>query len=102
MESATGDLAFEAGHVRWRGRRLDLTRRQLELVHALAGRAGATVTYAQIVVRVYADGRYRDITDNVLLTLRNLVHRTRRAFLVLDPEFERIEAVRGVGFRWRA
>jgi two-component system OmpR family response regulator len=78
---------------RWRDRPVDLTLTEFWMVHALARHPGhvkdrdALMREANTVVD---DG-----------TITSHVKRIRRKFLALDPAFDAIDTVYGMGYRWR-
>jgi len=78
--------------VQWNGQRVELTLTEFWIVHALARHPGhvkdrdALMREANTVVD---DG-----------TITSHVKRIRRKFLAIDPAFDRIASVYGVGYRW--
>jgi two-component system OmpR family response regulator len=80
--------------VRWQAARVELTLTEFWMVHALARFPGhvkdrdSLMRDARIVVD---DG-----------TITSHVKRIRRKFQAVDPAFDRIETVYGIGYRWRA
>lgn len=78
--------------VTWDGRRVDLTVTELWIVHALARRPGHVKDREQLM------GEARMVVDDATITSH--VKRIRKKFLALDPAFDRIESVYGVGYRW--
>ncbi len=78
--------------VHWNERRVDLTLTEFWMVHALARHPGhvkdrdALMREANIVV-----------DDS---TITSHIKRIRRKFLAVDPAFDRIAAVYGMGYRW--
>ena len=79
--------------VRWEGKPVELTLTELWMVHALARYPGhvkdrdALMREANIVVD---DG-----------TITSHIKRMRRKFQAVAPEFDAIETVYGMGYRWR-
>ena len=79
--------------VRWDGKPVELTLTELWMVHALARYPGhvkdrdALMRDANIVVD---DG-----------TITSHIKRMRRKFQVVAPEFDALETVYGMGYRWR-
>ena len=79
--------------VRWQGKPIELTLTELWMVHALARFPGhvkdrdALMRDANIVVD---DG-----------TITSHIKRIRRKFQASDPQFDAIETVYGMGYRWR-
>jgi len=90
-----GPLALDVKRMsaRWRGLAVDLTLTEFWMVHALARHPGhvkdrdALMREANTVVD---DG-----------TITSHVKRIRRKFQALDPAFDRIDTVYGMGYRWR-
>ena len=78
----------------WKRRRVDLTLTEFWMVHALARFPGHVKD---------RDSLMRDA--NIVVddsTITSHVKRIRRKFQVLDPEFDRIDTVYGIGYRWQA
>lgn len=90
-----GPLALDVKRLtaHWQGHRVDLTLTEFWMVHALARHPGhvrdrdALMRDANIVV-----------DDS---TITSHVKRIRRKFQALDPAFDRIDTVYGMGYRWR-
>ncbi len=79
--------------VDWVGRRVDLTLTEFWMVHALARHPGHVKD---------RDGLMRDariVVDDATVTSH--VKRIRKKFAAVDPAFDRIETVYGMGYRWR-
>ena len=85
-----GDLELDAAarRVRWKGREVALSARELALLEALAQRPGAYLTRAQLEERVY--GWNEEVASNAIEVH---IHALRRK---LDPAF--IRNVRGLGY----
>lgn len=89
-----GPLALDVKRMtaRWRGQPVDLTLTEFWMVHALARHPGhvkdrdALMREANTVVD---DG-----------TITSHVKRIRRKFQAIDPSFDRIATVYGMGYRW--
>lgn len=77
----------------WDGRRVDLTVTEFWIVHALARRPGHVKSREQLM------GEARMVVDDSTVTSH--VKRIRRKLLALDPAFDRIESVYGMGYLWR-
>ena len=77
----------------WNGQRVDLTVTELWIVHALAHRPGHVKDREQLM------GEARMVVDDSTVTSH--VKRIRRKLVALDPGFDRIESVYGMGYRWR-
>ncbi len=76
----------------WRGRRVDLTLTEFWIVHALARHPGHVKSREQLM------GEARMVVDDSTVTSH--VKRIRRKFTAVDPAFDRIESVYGMGYRW--
>ncbi len=76
----------------WGGHRVELTLTEFWIVHALARHPGHVKNREQLM------GEARMVVDDSTVTSH--VKRIRRKFLVLDPGFDRIESVYGLGYRW--
>ncbi|HVO10060.1 MAG TPA: proteobacterial dedicated sortase system response regulator [Vicinamibacteria bacterium] len=76
----------------WAGRRVDLTVTELWMVHALARHPGHVKSREQLM------GEARMVVDDSTVTSH--VKRIRRKFAAVDPGFDRIESVYGMGYRW--
>jgi hypothetical protein len=91
------------GHVEWRGRRVRrLTAPLIAFVHVLAGAGGKTRTFRERADATHGVGHnLGDRHDGPRVNIRQMAHRVTRAFKDVDPDFDRIEAIRNVGYRWR-
>jgi len=76
----------------WAGQRVDLTVTELWMVHALARHPGHVKSREQLM------GEARMVVDDSTITSH--VKRIRRKFAAVDPGFDRIESVYGMGYRW--
>ncbi len=76
----------------WGGHRVELTLTEFWIVHALARHPGHVKNREQLM------GEARMVVDDSTVTSH--VKRIRRKFLALDPGFDRIESVYGMGYRW--
>ncbi len=80
--------------VDWNGQRVDLTLTEFWMVHALARFPGHVKD---------RDALMRDA--NIVVddsTITSHVKRIRRKFQAVDPAFDRIATVYGMGYRWNA
>jgi two-component system OmpR family response regulator len=77
----------------WRGRPVELTLTEFWMVHTLAKAPGHVKSRDQLMhdARLVDDG-----------TITSHVKRIRRKFAALDPDFDRIDSVYGMGYRWKA
>lgn len=77
----------------WRGRPVELTLTEFWMVHSLARHPGHVKSREQLM---------RDaelvIEDD---SITSHVKRIRRKFIAVDPGFEAIESVYGMGYRWK-
>lgn len=80
----------------WRGTPLGLSGLQFRLLHVLARAQGTVLTTGQLLERVWDDptGRGGERVKFAVLRLRKALHSA-------DPEADPVEAVRGLGYRYR-
>lgn len=91
-----GDLAVDrnALSVQWKQHRIDLTLTEFWMVSSLVRVPGHVKSREQLM-------RDADIfVDDGTVTSH--IKRVRRKFEDVDPEFDRIETVYGMGYRWKA
>jgi len=90
-----GPLALDLKRlsVQWNGRRVDLTLTEFWMVHALARHPGHVKDRDSLM----RDARI--VVDDATITSH--VKRIRRKFIAVDPSFDRIDTVYGMGYRWR-
>jgi two-component system, OmpR family, response regulator len=91
-----GDLAVDrnALKVEWKGTKIDLTLTEFWMVNSLVRVPGHVKSREQLM-------RDADIfVDDGTVTSH--IKRVRRKFEELDPAFDRIETVYGMGYRWKA
>jgi two-component system response regulator ChvI len=81
--------------VRWDGKDVSLTVTEFLILEALAQRPGVVKTRNQLLDVAYSDDVYVD--DR---TIDSHIKRIRRKFRVADPEFDAIETLYGVGYRF--
>jgi two-component system OmpR family response regulator len=91
-----GDLALDVKRLtaRWCARPVDLTLTEFWMIHALARFPGHVKDRESLM---------RDasiVVDDSTITTH--VKRIRRKFLAVDPGFDRVDTVYGMGYRWRA
>jgi two-component system OmpR family response regulator len=91
-----GELSIDLKRfaVAWRGRTVDLTLTEFWMVHALARFPGHVKNREQLM------GEAHVVVDDSTITSH--IKRMRRKFSAVDPEFDRIDTVYGMGYRWRA
>ena len=77
----------------WQGRAVALTLTEFWMVHTLARNAGHVKSRDQLMhdARLVDDG-----------TITSHIKRIRRKFQAVDADFDCIESVYGMGYRWRA
>jgi two-component system response regulator ChvI len=81
--------------VRWGGKDVSLTVTEFLILEALAQRPGVVKTRNQLLDVAYSDDVYVD--DR---TIDSHIKRIRRKFRSVDPEFDAIETLYGVGYRF--
>jgi two-component system OmpR family response regulator len=91
-----GALTLDAKRLaaQWNGQRVDLTLTEFWMVHALARYPGHVKD---------RDSLMRDakiVVDDSTITSH--VKRIRRKFEAIDPAFDRIDTVYGMGYRWKS
>ncbi len=85
-------MDMERMSARWREQTLGLTLTEFWLVHALARRPGHVKNRQQLM-----DAANVVLDDS---TITSHIKRLRRKFQELDPGFNAIETVYGMGYRW--
>jgi len=80
--------------VAWRGTPIDLTLTEFWLVHALAKFPGHVKNRDQLM------GDAHIVVDDSTITSH--IKRIRRKFGAIDPEFDCVDTVYGLGYRWKA
>jgi DNA-binding response OmpR family regulator len=80
---------------RWRDRTVPLTVTEFMMLLALVRRPGHVKTRQQLMEQGYPHDTY--VSDR---TIDSHIKRIRKKFAVLDPDFERIETVYGLGYRY--
>jgi two-component system OmpR family response regulator len=89
-----GDLVIDADRmtVLWQDQPVGLTLTEFWLVHAMARYPGHVKNRQQLM-----DAAQAVLDDN---TITSHVKRIRRKFAAIDPDFDAIETVYGMGYRW--
>ena len=89
-----GDLEIDVDRmaVSWRDQPVGLTLTEFWMVHALARYPGHVKNRQQLM-----DAAKTVLDDN---TITSHIKRIRRKFLAIDHEFDAIETVYGMGYRW--
>jgi two-component system response regulator ChvI len=80
----------------WRGKEINLTVTEFLLLQSLAKRPGHVKNRDQLIDQAYGEHIYVD--DR---TIDSHIKRLRKKFKELDPEFDEIETLYGVGYRYR-
>lgn len=80
----------------WKDHPVDLTVTEFLLVKALAQRPGAVKSRDQLMDMAYGQDIYVD--DR---TIDSHIKRVRKKFRKFDPEFDRIETLYGIGYRYK-
>jgi two-component system OmpR family response regulator len=80
--------------VTWAGKPVDLTLTEFWIVHALAKFPG------HVKGREHLMGEAHIVVDDSTITSH--VKRVRRKFSAVDPDFDCIDTVYGLGYRWRS
>jgi two-component system response regulator ChvI len=93
-----GDLSLDAGRhmCSWQGRPVQLTVTEFLLLKALASRPGHVKNRDQLMDAAYGEHIYVD--DR---TIDSHIKRLRKKFKAIDSEFNQIETLYGVGYRYR-
>jgi len=81
--------------VLWEGKDVTLTVTEFLILQALAHRPGVVKTRNQLLDVAYQEDVYVD--DR---TIDSHIKRIRRKFRAVDPEFDAIETLYGVGYRF--
>jgi len=89
-----GDLDIDADRmiVRWKDEPVGLTLTEFWMVHALARYPGHVKNRQQLM-----DAAQAVLDDN---TITSHIKRIRRKFVAIDKDFDAIETVYGMGYRW--
>jgi two-component system OmpR family response regulator len=89
-----GDLELDIDRmtVRWQDRSVGLTLTEFWIVHSLARYPGHVRNRQQLM-----DAAQAVLDDN---TITSHIKRIRRKFLAIDPKFDAVETVYGMGYRW--
>ena len=91
---ARGPLTLDLKRLlaQWKGQRVDLTLTEFWMVHALARFPGHVKDRDSLMreASIFVDDS----------TITSHIKRIRRKFAALDPKFDRIDTVYGMGYRW--
>lgn len=93
-----GDLELDLQRytVRWKGLPVTLTVTEFMMLHALVRYPGHVKTRKQLHEDGYPHDAY--VSDR---TIDSHIKRVRRKFEDVDPSFDRIDTVYGLGYRWK-
>lgn len=92
----SGDLAMDSNRmtVFWKTRPIELTVTEFWMLHAIAKYAGHVKSRQQLM------DESRMVVDDTTITSH--IKRIRKKFMQHDPDFDCIETVYGMGYRWKA
>ncbi len=90
-----GELLLDSDRIQcsWKGKPIELTLTEFWMVHSLAKRPGHVKSREQLMTDS------RQVVDDGTITSH--VKRIRKKFEALDADFEAIETVYGMGYRWQ-
>ena len=94
LERDALELDLKRFSVRWRGAAIPLTLTEFWMVHALAKFPGHVKSREQLM----HDARL--VVDDGTITSH--IKRVRKKFLAVDPKFDAIDTVYGIGYRWQS
>jgi two-component system OmpR family response regulator len=91
-----GSLSLEAERmaVSWKGEQVPLTVTEFWIVHALVRYPGHIKNRDQLMSAAQV------VVDEATVTSH--IKRIRKKFWAIDPEFDSIDTIHGVGYRWKA
>ncbi|MBC3766060.1 proteobacterial dedicated sortase system response regulator [Neptunicella marina] len=91
-----GALEMDANRmtVSWKGSAIELTVTEFWMLHAIAKHAGHVKSRQQLM------DESRMVVDDTTITSH--IKRIRKKFVQLDSDFDRIETVYGMGYRWKS
>ncbi len=87
-------LNLQRFSIHWQEHEVELTLTEFWMVHALAKFPGHVKNRDQLMSEVHI------VVDDSTITSH--IKRIRRKFAAVDPEFDCIDTVYGLGYRWRA
>jgi two-component system OmpR family response regulator len=92
----SGDLIMDSKRmtVKWKEQFVDLTVTEFWMLHAIAKFAGHVKSRPQLM-----DESNMVVDDT---TITSHIKRVRKKFVQIDPNFDRVETVYGMGYRWKA
>lgn len=91
----SGDLSMDSKRmtVSWTSQAIELTVTEFWMLHALAKFAGHVKSRQQLM------DESKMVVDDTTITSH--IKRIRKKFLLVDPAFDRVETVYGMGYRWK-
>ncbi|MFT4731447.1 MAG: two-component system OmpR family response regulator [Gammaproteobacteria bacterium] len=91
-----GNLVADAKRmtVKWKSQFIDLTVTEFWMLHAIAKYAGHVKSRQQLM------DESKMVVDDTTITSH--IKRIRKKFVQIDPSFDRVETVYGMGYRWKA
>ena len=91
------------GRAEWRGRDIGLTVVEQRIVALLVAQAGQPVSYRAIYDQVhYAGFVAGDGERGFERNVRTMIKRMRRKFEAIDPDFQAVRSIVGLGYSWDA
>jgi len=90
------ELDLQRYTVRWKALPVTLTVTEFMMLHALVRHPGHVKTRKQLHQDGYPHDAY--VSDR---TIDSHIKRVRRKFEEVDPSFDRVETVYGLGYRWK-
>jgi two-component system response regulator ChvI len=95
---AAGDLLLDEfrGLASWKGKSLVVTVTEFRILQSLAGQPGFIKTREQLMAAAFPEDSFPN--DRAA---DSHIKRIRKKFLELDPDFAELEAIYGLGYRWR-
>lgn len=95
-------LRQDIGRAEWRGVDLGLTYGEFNVTALLVSSADRFVSYREIYDRMHYVGFVAGSGDNgYQANVRSTIKRIRKKFLRIDPDFDGILNLAGVGYRWQ-
>ena len=91
----SGDLSMDSNRmtVNWQQSPIDLTVTEFWMLHAIAKFAGHVKSRQQLM------DESKMVVDDTTITSH--IKRIRKKFLLIDTNFDRVETVYGMGYRWK-
>lgn len=92
----SGELSMDSHRMRvsWQGHNIELTVTEFWMLHAIAKFAGHVKSRQQLM-----DESNMVVDDT---TITSHIKRIRKKFVLIDEQFDRIESVYGMGYRWKS